>query len=225
MILSPERGTFFCPRRGKPRPKDAEVTAPGGRRRFFAHVGAGDSARPPRPKGAGNDSAPFSLRSKEKTTGGKKKTPKGDLRRNKLHIPHPAASGRSRPFRCSSYSHANRFAGFAREPPSLESPLKRPRKRQFLFLGSISSQKLRIVAMSRRRADRVVRPYALTKDAGRCGHRPLRAAQSRKVFRISYVKYSTGAHVTKRITYCAMRKPDSTVARRAFLDRLCNDNT
>ena len=34
-------------------------------------------------------SAPFSLRGKEKAAGGKKKTAKGDLRRNKLHIPHP----------------------------------------------------------------------------------------------------------------------------------------
>ena len=35
-------------------------------------------------------SAPFSLRGKEKAAGGKKKTAKGELRRNKLHIPHPA---------------------------------------------------------------------------------------------------------------------------------------
>ena len=34
-------------------------------------------------------SAPFSLRGKEKAAGGKKKTAKGDWRRNKLHIPHP----------------------------------------------------------------------------------------------------------------------------------------
>ncbi len=34
-------------------------------------------------------SAPFSLRGKEKAAGGKKKTAKGDLRRNKLLIPHP----------------------------------------------------------------------------------------------------------------------------------------
>ena len=34
-------------------------------------------------------SAPFSLRGKEKAAGGKKKTAKGELRRNKLHIPHP----------------------------------------------------------------------------------------------------------------------------------------
>ncbi len=52
---------------------------------------------------------------------------KGDLRRNKLHIPHPAASGRVRPFRCSSFSRTNRFAGFAREP-HLWNPLKTTKK-------------------------------------------------------------------------------------------------
>ena len=61
--------------------------------------------------------------------------------------------------------------------------------------------------------------------AGRCGHRPLRASKYRKAFRISYVKYSTGANITTNTAYPAMRKPDSTVARRAFLDRRCYDNT
>ena len=80
--------------------------------------------------------------------------------------------------------------------PFFGIPLKRPRKRQFLFLESISSQKLRIVAMSRRRADRVVRPYVRSDTS-----------------RLPYVKYSTGANVTTRTLYRAMQKPDSTVAR------------
>ena len=33
------------------------------------------------------------------------------LRRHKLHIPRPAASGRSRSFRCASSQNRNRFAG------------------------------------------------------------------------------------------------------------------
>ena len=61
--------------------------------------------------------------------------------------------------------------------------------------------------------------------AGRCGHRPLRASKYRKAFRISYVKYSTGANVATHIIFRALRKPDSTVARRAFLDRRCNEKT
>ena len=50
--------------------------------------------------------------------------------------------------------------------------------------------------------------------AGRCGHRPLRASKYRKAFRISYVKYSTGANITTNTAYPAMRKPDSAVARK-----------
>ena len=36
------------------------------------------------------------------------------------------------------------------------------------------------------------------------------------MFRISYVKYSTGANITTCVVCRAMRKPNSTVARRAF---------
>ena len=43
--------------------------------------------------------------------------------------------------------------------------------------------------------------------------------------RLPYVKYSTGANRTICVIYRALRKPDSTVARRAFLDRKCNGNT
>ena len=57
--------------------------------------------------------------------------------------PHPSscpplAADRPRPFRCSSFSHTNRFAGFAWEPCPFAIPLKRPRKRRFLFLGTIT---------------------------------------------------------------------------------------
>ena len=46
-----------------------------------------------------------------------------------------------------------------------------------------------------------------------------------RLFRLSYVKYSTGANIAAHTLYRALRKPNSTVARRAFLDRWCNDNT
>ena len=58
------------------------------------------------------------------------------------------------------------------------------------------------------RADRVVRPYVRSETC-----------------RILYVKYSTGTNLAIRDIYRALRKPDSSVARRAFLDRRCNDNT
>ena len=60
--------------------------------------------------------------------------------------------------------------------------------------------------------------------SGGQGRPPLRLIRS-EMPRISYVKYSTGTNLTIRGIYRALRKPDSTVARRAFLDRRCNDNT
>ena len=43
------------------------------------------------------------------------------------------------------------------------------------------------------------------------------ALVKRTAFRLPYVKYSTGANITTCMIYRAVRKPDSTVARRAFL--------
>ena len=47
--------------------------------------------------------------------------------------PHPSscpplAADRHRPFRCSSFSHTNRFAGFAWEPCPFANPLKTTKK-------------------------------------------------------------------------------------------------
>ena len=76
-------------------------------------------------------SAPFSLRGKEKAAGGKKKTAKGELRRNKLHIPHPVRRLRRTgvvrsvvppfPTRIASLDSRGSLAPFA-------NPLKRPRR-------------------------------------------------------------------------------------------------
>ena len=49
----------------------------------------------------------------------------------------PLAADRRRPFRCSSFSHTNRFAGFAWEPCPLCNPLKTTKKGAAApFLGS-----------------------------------------------------------------------------------------
>ena len=75
---------------------------------------------------------PFPLMPKEKTAGGEKETSKGGFASEQT--PHPSscpplAADRPRPFRCSSSSHTNRFAGFAWEPcPFCNPPLKRPRR-------------------------------------------------------------------------------------------------
>ena len=76
-------------------------------------------------------SAPFSLRGKEKAAGGKKKTAKGDLRRNKLHIPHPVRRKRRTgvvrsvvpPFPTRIASLDSRGS-----PVPFAIPLKRPRR-------------------------------------------------------------------------------------------------
>ena len=73
-----------------------------------------------------NVQPPFPLMSKEKVAGGEKKTSQGGVASEQT--PHPSscppqAADRRRPFRCSSFSHTNRFAGFAWEPcPPLQSP-------------------------------------------------------------------------------------------------------
>ena len=158
-----------------------------------------------RMKCARHDSAPFSLRGKEKAAGGKKKTPKGDLRRNKLHIPHPAASGRSRPFRCSSFSRTNRFAGFAREP-RLWNPLKTTKKRADApFLDH--SRGLACAKAYFKSSKRDNDAYWTDRRGSR---------NTLRLFRLPYVKYSTGADVATRKICRAFGKPDLTVARRAF---------
>ena len=69
--------------------------------------------------------------SKEKAADGEKETSKGGFASEQT--PHPSscpplAADRPRPFRCSSFSHTNRFAGFAWEPCPFAIPLKRPRR-------------------------------------------------------------------------------------------------
>ena len=69
--------------------------------------------------------------SKEKAAGGEKETSKGGVASEQT--PHPSscpplAADRPRPFRCSSFSHTNRFAGFAWEPCPFATPLKTTKK-------------------------------------------------------------------------------------------------
>ena len=77
---------------------------------------------------------------KEKAAGGEKKTSKGRFASEQT--PHlsscpPLAADRPRPFRCSSFSHTNRFAGFAWEPCPFANPLKTTKKGAAApFLGS-----------------------------------------------------------------------------------------
>ena len=69
----------------------------------------------------------------------RKKAPLTDEKKNSQgrvaseQTPHPSscppqAADRRRPFRCSSFSHTNRFAGFAWEPCPFANPLKTTKK-------------------------------------------------------------------------------------------------
>ena len=137
------------------------------------------------------------------------------IRPRKLHIPRPAASGRARPFRCSSFSHANRFAGFAREP-LLWNPLKTTKKRADApFLDHSRSL---VLCKANFKPSKNAMQMRIGID--RRGSR-----NTLRLFRLPYVKYSTGANITTRVVCRALRKPDLTVARGAFLDHRCNDNT
>ena len=78
-----------------------------------------------------NVQPPFPLMSKEKAAGGEKKTSQGGVASEQT--PHPSscppqAADRRRPFRCSSFSHTNRFAGFVWEPCPFANPLKTTKK-------------------------------------------------------------------------------------------------
>ena len=76
-------------------------------------------------------SAPFSLRGKEKAAGSKKKTTKGDLRRNKLHIPHPVRRlRRTGVVRSVVPPFPTRIASLDSRgsPVPFAIPLKRPRR-------------------------------------------------------------------------------------------------
>ena len=167
------------------------------------------------------------------------------MRRNKLHIPHPVRRLRRTglvrsvvppfPTRIASLDSRGSLA-------PLQSPLKRPRKRRFLFLGTITPPNIGDCGI-------FVQWLSFYLCRGRCPHRPVRICcftvmlgefvifigpmwasapttlHRTDIVRIPYVKYSTGANETTHTAYRALGKPDWTTARRAFRRRKQNDNT
>ena len=162
---------------------------------------------------------PFPLMSKEKAAGGEKETSKGGFASEQT--PHPSSC----PFRCSSSSHTNRFAGFAWEPsPPLQTPLKRPRRGQRppsldfprgLVRAEIISDLQNAIQMRIWQTDEVIE--ILCGKVGRTVASAPTSLWRLETLRIPYVKYSTGADRTTCMAYRALGKPDSTAARRAFL--------
>ena len=79
----------------------------------------------------GTVSTPLSFMRKKAPLTVERKNSKGGFASEQT--PHPSscpplAADRPRPFRCSSFSHTNRFAGFAWKPSPLCNPLKTTKK-------------------------------------------------------------------------------------------------
>ena len=179
-------------------------------------------------------SAPFSLRGKEKAAGGKKKTAKGDLRRNKLHIPHPVRRlRRTGVVRSVVPPFPTRTAslGSCGSPRPLCNPLKTTKKGAAApFLGFSPGRGLcGICFQIVQTRDGCVfdRPAWQSKYSAIVSNVPCvevrlcairdAALARRTALRLPYVKYSTGANRTTRTAYRAIGKPNQTAARRALL--------
>ena len=170
---------------------------------------------------------PFPLMSKEKTAGGEKETSQGGVASEQT--PHPSscpplAADRRRPFRCSSFSHTNRFAGFVWEPCPFANPLKTTKKGAaaplpwifpvvwFVLKSFLDLQN----AIQMRLCQTGVVVEILCGKVGRTEASAPTSLLILETLRIPYVKYSTGANKTTRTAHRALGKPDSKAARRAF---------
>ena len=164
---------------------------------------------------------------KEKAAGGEKETSKGGFASEQT--PHPSscpplAADRPRPFRCSSSSHTNRFAGFAWEPCPFANPLKTTKKGAaaplpwifpvvwFVLKSFLDLQN----AIQMRLCQTGVVVEILCGKVGRTEASAPTSLLILETLRIPYVKYSTGANKTTRTAHRALGKPDWTAARRAF---------
>ena len=111
-----------------------------------------------------------------------------------------ARGAKSRPFRCSSFSRTNRFAGFAWEPLPLWNPLKTTKKRAdapFLDFSRSLVRAKHIPDQQRRDADAYTADRRGSRNTLRCcrADRVVHPYAKSEMSRISYVKYSTGANI------------------------------
>ena len=156
----------------------------------------------------------------------KERMAKGDLRRNKLHIPHPVRRLRRIglvrsvvppfPTRIASLDPRGSLAPFAiplkrprrgLRPPSLDHPRGLACAEAFLSLQNAMQMRIR-------KTGEVIEILC-----GKVGRTEASAPTSLLILetlRIPYVKYSTGANKTTRTAHRALGKPDSKAARRAF---------
>ena len=165
----------------------------------------------------------------------KRKPAKGELRRNKLHIPHPVRRLRRTglvrsvvpPFPTRIASLDSRGS-----PRPFANPLKTTRKGAAApFLGFSPGLGLcGICFQIVQTRDGCVfdRPAWHSKYSAIVSNVPCvevrlcairdAALAGRTAFRLPYVKYSTGANEATRTVYRAIGKPNQTAARRAFLE-------
>ena len=172
--------------------------------------------------------------SKEKAAGGEKETAKGELRRNKLHIPHPVRRLRRTglvrsvvpPFPTRIASLDSRGS-----PRPFANPLKTTKKGAAApFLGfspglvcaETDSDLQNALQIRIWQTGVVVEILCVCFGRDLNGSSFVRDMHGRAccaaALRLPYVKYSTGANETTCTAYRALEKPDSTAARRAFLE-------
>ena len=149
------------------------------------------------------------MRGKEKAAGGKKKTAKGDLRRNKLHIPHPVRRlRRTGVVRSVVPPFPTRIAALDSRgsPVPFANPLKTTKKGAaaplpWIFPGVRFVLKL----------------FQLCKTRYRCGFgKPARLSKYSASVLTSIRQIFNGRKKAICTAYRALGKPDSTAARRAF---------
>ena len=151
----------------------------------------------------------FSYEKESAVDGRKKESQRGELRRNKLHIPHPVRRlRRTGVVRSIVPPFPTRIAALDSRgsPVPFANPLKTTKKGAAApFLGF--SPEFGLCGDRLRLAKRAT-------DASLIDRRGSR--NTLRLFRLPYVKYSTGANKATRTAHRALGKPDWTAARRAF---------
>ena len=170
----------------------------------------------------------------EKTAGGKKKTAKEELRRNKLHIPHPVRRlRRTGVVRSVVPPFPTRIASLDSRgsPVPFANPLKTTKKGAAApslgFSPGLGLCGICFQIVQTRDGCVFDRPAWHSKYSAIVSNVPCvevrlcairdAALAGRTALRLPYVKYSTGANRTTRTAYRALGKPNQTAARRAFL--------
>ena len=157
----------------------------------------------------------------------KRKPAKGELRRNKLHIPHPVRRLRRTglvrsvvpplPTRIASLDSRGSPVPFANPLKTTKKGAAAPLPWIFPVVWFVLKSFLDLQnAIQMRLCQTGVVVEILCGKVGRTEASAPTSLLILETLRIPYVKYSTGANKTTRTAYRALGKPDWTAARRAF---------